>query len=264
MDALITLARKLARKVRTKYEEADSRNLFRRCFSPYSAFFRQSIRHMEDTPLKFSNRSFGRALLLLTCVFNLNIASAARKEDVEGTRNLEALNKQHETATKKAGPQGRAQSYAEILGLDSDSTFKVVDSSDVKGWRNYRFQQMFRGLPIDGAVVVLSEDVEGSVRSLAGSLAHDLAADVPSNDAALPPQQAIAIAKREALTGRLAGTKAERQKAEKVIYIDDLSVAHLAYKVSFFVAHPSKPVQPNFFIDANSGEVLGHARGFFD
>lgn len=196
------------------------------------------------------------AVLLLASLLNLQSASAARVEDLMTSRSLKDLNRAHLAASKKPGPEGRAQSYAEIFNLETDSTFKVLDSDQLRGLSNYRFQQMFRGVPVYQGVVVLGEDAEGLIRFMDGDVVHDIVSDVPSIAAVLSEQRALEVARRIALTGALAGFKSEIEKVEKLIHVDDRKRARLVYRVAMYVPHPTGAVQPTLLIDANSGEVL--------
>ena len=153
--------------------------------------------------------------------------------------------------------QDKARRHAEILKVPTDSTLRVLqDPQKDKVGSYYRYQQLFQGVPVYGADLTVSEDTNGNVKSVFGQFAQALANDLTSTAANLSPQQALAIAKRSALTGKSANTPTENERSEKLIYIDDKGAAHVVYMTMFFVAHPSEPTAPTFIIDANTGEIL--------
>lgn len=191
------------------------------------------------------------------CFLALDAASAARMEDLHATRNIDNINKQHGPTSATLNPRAKARRHAEILNVPPDSTLvQLQDPKKDKVGSYYRYQQLFHGVPVYGADLTVSEDTNGNLASVFGQLAQDLANDLSSTAANLSAQEALAIAKRSALTGNNSNTPTERETAEKMIYIDDSGAAHVVYKTIFFIAHPSEPTAPAFLIDANTGEVL--------
>jgi Zn-dependent metalloprotease len=63
-----------------------------------------------------------------------------------------------------------------MLGLDGNSSLNVLaTSTDSNGTRHYRYQQTFRGVPIFGEHVIVSEDKGGNLRNLFGRSVAGLA-----------------------------------------------------------------------------------------
>src|SRR3546814_14125771 len=70
--------------------------------------------------------------------------------------------------------------HAELLSLGADSALTIVKARDIEdGARHYRYQQTYRGIPVYGAQIVLSENANGQVRAIFGRQGPGLAAEVP-------------------------------------------------------------------------------------
>jgi pseudolysin/vibriolysin len=182
-------------------------------------------------------------------------ASAATVVDVHG-HDTKVLNSTYVRATAGIGAATRTnERHAELLGLDSQSTLQqlsVVDEAD--GTRHYRYQQTFRGIPVWGEHVVVTENGKGEVLNLFGRQINGLAADLGSATATLSSAKALAVAK----SGLTKAMRTEREESRQMIYVDDAGSARLVYVVSFFAdriggGQPSRPV---VIIDAQSGNVL--------
>src|SRR5690606_15626652 len=126
------------------------------------------------------------------------------------------------------------------------------------GARNYRYQQTYRGIPVYGEQIVVSENANGQVRALFGQKVQGLAAEVPAIAPRLTSAQALATAKRATLGNRLLAMRVEREESRQMIYVDDNDRAHLAYVVTFFAdaARGGSPTRPVVIIDADSGRIL--------
>src|SRR3546814_10811455 len=84
-----------------------------------------------------------------------------------------------------------------MLGLDADSSLQVLTTArDRNGTTHYRYQQTYRGVPIFGEHVVVSEDSHGTVRNLFGRAVNGLGFDLGARtNAGLSQTQALAIVK---------------------------------------------------------------------
>ena len=197
-------------------------------------------------------------------------ADAAQRVDLH-QRNVNQLNQQYRAATASVGASADAGArHAELLALDTQSTLKAVAiKADRDGARHYRYQQSYRGVPIFGEQVVVSEDANGNVRTLFGQMIGGLDADLPSVTPKLAKSQALSIGKRAGLGNRQGLLATRGEKTEQVIYVDDGGRAHLAYVVSYFAdtAQGGSPTRPFVIVDAGSGRVLkqwdalAHANG---
>ena len=106
------------------------------------------------------------ALTPLALAFVAMSAQAATRVDLH-TLNVAQVNHQYAAASSHLGVAAQAsQKHAEMLGLDANSSLHVLaTSTDSDGTRHYRYQQMFRGVPVFGEHVIVSEDKGGNVLS---------------------------------------------------------------------------------------------------
>jgi Zn-dependent metalloprotease len=186
-------------------------------------------------------------------------AQAATRVDLH-KQDVAALNAQYASATVALGVSKQANlRHAEMLGLGADSALAVLKARDAgKGARNIRYQQTFRGVPVYGEQIVVSEGADGKVRRVFGRKVEGLAKEIPSVAAKLTGANALAVAKRATLGSRLLAMRTEREESRKMIYVDGNDRAHLAYVVSFFAdsAAGGSPTRPVVIVDAQSGRIL--------
>jgi vibriolysin len=184
-------------------------------------------------------------------------ASAAGRADLH--REDMTRIKQNNAAIAASGAVSMAHSrHEQALGLDADSRLFLLDRKTSNGVRNTRYQQTFRGLPIFGEHVVVSEDEAGNVRTLFGQKATGLASEIAPGPARLSSNRALAIGKSAGLGNRVGFMRTSGETAKLMIYIDDSGRASKAYVVSFFAdtANTGSPTRPNVIVDANTGRVL--------
>ena len=184
--------------------------------------------------------------------------SAARRVDLQP---LDARQVGSDYRTASAGIKratSTPQRHAEMLALESESALTLVKVSRDRAGSHFRYQQTFRGVPIFGESVVVSEDAAGNARAFFGSLIQGISGDVLSTTARISASQALAVAKRATLGARLGQYAIEEPTAVKSIYIDPKGRAHLAYVVSFFADIPGKgePTSPTVIVDALTGRVI--------
>jgi len=185
-------------------------------------------------------------------------ASAADRVDLHGL-NVGKLKSQYNAVVARTGAAAMAHArHAQLLGLDAESQLVLKSRHSDHGVRNHRYQQTFRGIPVFGEQVIVSEDANGNVRALFGRMTTDLARELPATRARLDKLQALAIGKRAGLGNRIAALVTRNEKSEQMIFIDDSGRAHMAYVVSFFAdaAKGGSPTRPFVIVDANSGRVL--------
>ncbi|HOX70752.1 MAG: pre-peptidase C-terminal domain-containing protein [Dokdonella sp.] len=193
-------------------------------------------------------------------------AQAATRSDLHA-QSVDQLSSRYAAATNGIGASTVAsERHAELLGLDSESTLSALAvNHDADGTTHYRYQQMFRGIPVWGEHVVVSEDGAGRLKSLFGRSVDGLAADVPLRAPLISNASAFSIAKNLALGNKQATMRIENQSSVQMIFVDDNDVAHLSYVVSFFADNkPSadskhveaQPTRPFVIVDAQTGLVL--------
>lgn len=209
------------------------------------------------------NRNESPSLHALSFALSLALVSgaagAAQRVDLHG-QDVAKLNQQYQSAVAKSGAAAKANvRHAELISLDADSGLSQIKSSqDANGTRNYRYQQTFRGVPVFGEHVVVSEDAKGNVKTLFGRSVAGLAAELPATAPKLSSAQALDLAKGAALGKRAGALQVRNESSKQMIYIDDAGRAHMAYVVNYFAdsAKGGEPTRPFVIVDANSGKVL--------
>ena len=118
--------------------------------------------------------------------------------------NLQKINSHQSLANAQSSDR-----HAQMLGLDRESRLVELNrTTAANGAQNYRYQQSFRGIPIFGEHVIVSEQ-DGAVRLLYGHMITGLAGELPATSPKLAKSQALAIAKRAALVSRLLPSAAQ-------------------------------------------------------
>jgi len=190
-------------------------------------------------------------------------AEAATQADLHRT-DLAQLNQQYRLATQVVGVSKLAsERHAEALGFDNESKLQVLTHrEDRKGTHYYRYQQTFRGVPIWGKQVVVSER-DGIVRNLFGRKISGLASELPQNAALIGKTRALQVGKDAALGNRQASLRIAREEARQMIFIDDDKRARMAYVVTFFADKigGGAPTRPFVIVDAVNSKVLRRWEG---
>ncbi len=187
-----------------------------------------------------------------------NAALAAERIDLHG-ENVASLSTQYRATVAQDGAPAMAHArHATLIGLDAESHLLMLDRNSDHGVRNTRYRQTFRGIPVFGEHVVVSEDANGNVRTLFGRMVEGLAAELPATAPRLRAAQALDIGKRRGLGAKFAALRTENERSEQMIYIDDDGGAHMAYVVTYFADAPrgGSPTRPVVIVDADSGRVL--------
>jgi pseudolysin/vibriolysin len=191
-------------------------------------------------------------------------AQAATQVDLH-RENVGLINAQYRAASKNLGMPGTPHlKHAEMLGLDPNSSLKQLavvrdDDGDV----HYRYQQLFRGVPVYGKHVVVSESKGGDLRSLFGRMIGDIGEDVHSITPKISSAQALSTAKRVAFGNSVMSMRVERETVRKMIYVDGKGRAKLSYVIEMYSdgGKVGKPTRPYVIVDANSGRILKHWEG---
>ena len=212
-----------------------------------------------------SNRHSGKSVIALSpllLAFAAVSATAATRVDLQ-KQNVAQLNTQYQTASAKAGGAAKIakERHAELLGLDTNSKLEVLTSkADSDGTRHYRYQQTFRGVPVWGEQVIVSETKAGATRNLFGNAVNGIGVDLDrtAGRPLMAKSAATAFAKQKALGNRLASMKIENESTRQMIFVGGDNKARMAYVVSFFADRPGggSPTRPMMIIDAQTGKVL--------
>ena len=202
------------------------------------------------------------ALSPLALALVCGTALAASHVDLH-KQDAKQMEAQYKAATARAGVAANAADrHAEMLGMDADSSLKLL-GTDTSNGTVRRYQQTFRGLPVFGEQVIVAEDRNGNVRTLFGQRIDGLAREIPATAAKLDKGQALAIGKQAGLGNRLATLRTENEKSEQMVWVDGNDRAHLVYVVSYFAdsSQGGAPTRPFVIVDANTGKVLKQWEG---
>jgi vibriolysin len=187
------------------------------------------------------------------------MAMSATRVDLQ-KKDIAAVNAQYQAVTKKMGVAAKANDrHAEMLSMNADNALQTLTAdADNDGKRHYRYQQTYRGIPIFGEQVIVSENKDGSVRKMFGRLTDGLENELVMTRAAIPKARALNLAKRASLGNRMVAMRSEREDVRQMIYIDDNNKAHMSYVVSYFADRPGggAPTRPTVILDARTGRVL--------
>ena len=114
-------------------------------------------------------------------------AAAAGRTDLHGL-DVAKLNQQYKAAAAKLGVAANARDrHAELLGLDADSDLQQTALlTDADGTKHYRYTQLYRGIPVFGEGIAVTEGKDGNVRTLFGRKVEGLNAEVPAIAAKIP------------------------------------------------------------------------------
>ena len=214
---------------------------------------------MGHLTLKPGVRGF-TAVSALALAIAAGTGSAAQREDLH-LQDVGALNQQYAKVASMLGTNARAEDrHAEMLGLSASSKLRVLETSvDADGTTHYRYQQMFRGIPVFGEHVIVSESKSGAVRNLFGRAVHGLDSELSFNSKMLLDEaSALQMGKRAALGKKLAGAVISREKSQRVVFIDGDGVANIAFLVEVLSdrAGGGDPSRMFTIIDAKSGKTL--------
>ena len=185
-------------------------------------------------------------------------ALAASRIDLH-QQDAKRLEAQYRAATARSGVAAKANDrHAEMLALEPESSLQLIRTTGSGSVKNHRYQQTFRGLPVFGEQVIVSEDSQGKVRALFGRKIEGLAREIAGGAVKLDKGRALALGKQHALGSRLAAMRTENERSELMIYVDDNGRAHRAFVVSFYAdtSVGGAPTRPVLIIDANNGKVL--------
>ncbi|MCK9913688.1 M4 family metallopeptidase [Microbacteriaceae bacterium K1510] len=157
------------------------------------------------------------------------------------------------------------------MGPDERLTLKR-ESVETFGVRHLHFEQTFKGVPIWGERVVVSQSlVTNNVLRMGGAIVTGLSKDVSTTAPAVSAEAALQKAKKSisSIPGKgLAPVRNPRfsnEHARLVVFLHkQTQAAKLSYEVSFFAdldTEKGLPSRPVFLVDANSGEILYRYEG---
>jgi Zn-dependent metalloprotease len=145
--------------------------------------------------------------------------------------------------------------HERLLGMDSESRLLLTKRHTDSVKRNTRYQQTFRGIPIYGENVIVSENARtGRVEALFGRVVTGLQNEISTAPARIGSAQALDIARQAALGSPTA--RIDAHKSSFMIYVDAANRAHRVHVVMLSSEVRGRPTAPLVIVDADSGKVL--------
>lgn len=208
-------------------------------------------------------------ITLLSCISVLNSgnANAVNLEYLWDKTNAIPTLKQVYIVNKSSLSQEAIPPKAQLFSLNNSAKQGLYEYRlrnafiDSKGVTHARYDEFYKSLRVLWADTIVHHK---NSQSINGTFVTEIEKDLPSINPILTKDQAIAIAKQD-FTKNISPQNNDKSKllvSELIIYPyvkdkNNHSVAHLAYQINFYATGPNnKLFNPNYIIDANSGEIL--------
>jgi len=208
-----------------------------------------------------------KQLAILIAFFSLLYQTEAQQKSaiVNGPSNWKTFSQASQQPAKKL-----AQNKAALLLSSNDALHLIATTEDELGFKHYRYQQHYKGIPVEGAIYLMHEK-EGKVTLSNGQLVQDLEISVkPTFTKSEALQLAIqhVPAKLYAWQSIAKETQLKRSKnnpsatyfPKGILTIIDSQFSpkadnyRLAYKFNVYALEPF--VQKEVYVDAHNGEIL--------
>ena len=192
-------------------------------------------------------------LFVLICIVTAPLALAADKVELRQAQQV--------LAQMQAIRSAQTASHEALLSrsLGAEISLKLLRKIDSDNLSTFRYAMMFRGLPVWGEQVIVTEDPSQRVVRLHGNAITGIERDVTSIEAAFNAATALNLAKSLNCdkTGVREAYLYENETSELVIYVDN-GTAKLCYAVTFFadIEAGGKPVRPTYILDATNKSVV--------
>ena len=186
-------------------------------------------------------------------------AMAAGRQSLQNA-NLAQMQARYSSFVAANGTPAMAHARHErLLNMDSESNLLLTKRHSDFGKRNTRYQQTFRGIPVYGESVIVSENAKtGRVEALFGRMVTGLQKEIPATAIRVNSAQALAIAQRAALGSAMPNA----HKSQLMIYVGDDNRAHRAHVVQLSGVRNGAPTAPLVIVDADSGKILMQRENF--
>lgn len=183
------------------------KGLFRPLFIPGRSSRQPNQPHQGISPV---NRS--RTIKALSAAIALSLfaagAQAATRADLH-QRDMNQARQQYQSFVASHGQNAvnmANRRHAAFMGAGTSTNLMMRASRQLgNGVRNYRYDQTWRGIPIFGENLVVSEDRQGNVRSMFGNLVSGLDQDITNTRPSINAAQALVAGKRAGLGNGIAG-----------------------------------------------------------
>ena len=211
--------------------------------------------------------------LIFTYLIFINFSALAAEKHKISRNTIPLINQQISTinavdnrtkSLKKSSPEVLvAQGLKSIIGLDSNDSFKVKNSSlNSAKHKNIRYQQYYKDMPVWGYQVITQLKSANAIHKLHGKVVAKIEDDLNISNKK-PLLLDTEVLKKIKLLHTDKSTKFKikstfsQENTQKVIYIDDNNNARIAYLVSFFIQNDTGDVaKPIYIIDAKSAVIL--------
>ncbi len=123
-------------------------------------------------------------------------------------------------------------------------------SHQTKNKNHTRYNLTYKGIPVWGRQIII-HTVNHKQPKITGVIISGIERDIPDNQPILSESVATS-----AIIAHV-HTPIKGKEIQKIIYLDDQNVAHIAYLLSFFTQEPNKGTKnPHFIINATDGVIL--------
>lgn len=191
-------------------------------------------------------------VFVVSCLLSSSLWSAKKVDFylANAAKYIRLLNENHGSAGGEMG---------HVLGLTRSEDFKLLSQrTDFNGVTHYRYQQLYKGIPVWGIQTVVSRDSANKVVGLHGAMVKGIPNDVKEIPASV---DALSALRRNQELHRQKNIGAawtfSNEKYGTYIYLHQDEKAHLCSVVSFFANNEcGTPSQPVHFTDIKTGEVL--------
>lgn len=198
-------------------------------------------------------------LFALLAVILLPWAMAVEKVDLRESPQVLILMAQARNVS-----DNHADMLRNALGMSQDNTLQLLRRMGDRGLTYSRYQLVYRGVPVWGEHIIVTEDGNRNVVRLHGNAITGLEKELLSVEPAFSAAEALSLmkAKHVAKTGVREGLVYENEASSLVVYVADRK-AVLSYAVSFFsdLANGGKPARPYYIVDANTKDVIFEYEG---
>jgi len=146
-----------------------------------------------------------------------------------------------------------------LTNLDTESTLQLIRTrTDFVQQKHFRYNMLYRGIPVWGEQIVIAEDSARQIVSMFGNAFVGLERDIVDVTPAFDAKTALANMKAHQRGESKATWNYANETSDLVIYINEEGTAYLSYAVSFFADIPEggQPTQPTYIVNAKTSEVI--------
>jgi pseudolysin/vibriolysin len=191
-------------------------------------------------------------VFVVSCLLSSSLWAAEKIDFHSGNANeyIRLLNENDSRDDLAIGP---------LFGLTANEKFTLLrQRTDLNEVTHYRYQQLYKGIPVWGIQTVISRDASNKVVRLHGAMikgSPNDVKDIPTPLDALGALRQMQELHKEKDKGAV--WSFENERFGTYIYLHKNNKAHLCYVVSFFAdTEFGNPSQPIHFIEVKTGKVL--------